>query len=145
FAKASILEPENEDYRSSLEEAARDQAPHVETEFLRRTVQGEEGEDLVRIIGEQVLGHALKLHFEADQDAAFIAHVLSPSGTIAPFRGVARRGEASVQYEMENGLRIEGDLYASDAGPGVGTALLRPDAQGSTAIRLELGRSYWEF
>jgi Tfp pilus assembly protein PilF len=145
FAQAASLEPDNEDYRNSLEEAQRNDAPNIETEFLRRTVQGEEGEYLVRIIGEQVLGHALKLHFAVDQDAASIAGVRSASGTIAPFRGVVRRGEATLQYETENGLRIEGSLYGSDTGPGVGAAVVRPDTQGSSAIRVELGRPYWEF
>ncbi len=145
FAQAAGLEPDNEDYRNSLQETERNEAPNIETEFLRRTVQGEEGEDLVRIVGEQVLGHALKLHFAADQDAASIVGIRSTSGAIAPFRGVARRGEATLQYETENGLRIEGSLYASDAGPGVGAAVVRPDAQGSSAIQVELGRPYWEF
>jgi hypothetical protein len=58
---------------------------------------------------------------------------------------VLRQGEATVQYETESGLRVEGAAYASDAGPGAGAAVTIPGAQGTSTVRLDLNRPFWEF
>jgi cellulose synthase operon protein C len=143
--RAAALEPENEDVQRALEDLDRDEAPQANTEFIHRTIQGAQTEDLLRIVGEEVIGSALRLHFDVDQDVVSIKSVQSPSGVVAPYAGVLRRGEASIQYETESGLRVEGDLYASDAGPGAGAAVVRPDTEGASTIRLDLNRPYWEF
>jgi hypothetical protein len=145
LVQAAGLEPFNEDFRNALVDLEHEQEPQAETTFTRRTIQGEQGEDLIRIVGNQVLGGAFHLHVEYDQDAASVNSVTSPNGVAGPFHGVLRRGEATVQYETESGLRVEGAAYASDAGPGAGTAVTIPDAKGTSAVRLDLNRPYWEF
>ncbi|HEY6340544.1 MAG TPA: hypothetical protein VIY49_03555 [Bryobacteraceae bacterium] len=145
LVQAAGLEPSNEDFRNALVDLEREQEPQTETTFTRRTIQGEQGESLIRITANQVLGGAFHLHEEYDQDAASVNSVTSPNGVAAPFRGVLRRGEAAVQYETESGLRVEGAAYASDAGPGAGGAVMIPDARGTSTVRLDLNRPYWEF
>jgi cellulose synthase operon protein C len=145
LVQAAGLEPSNEDFRHALMDLEQQQEPQSETTFTRRTIQGGQGEDLIRIAANQVLGGAFHLHVEYDQDAASVNSVTSANGVAGPFRGVLRRGEATVQYETESGLRVEGAAYASDAGPGAGTAVTIPDARGTSIVRLDLNRPYWEF
>jgi len=142
--RAASLEPENEDFERAIRDLDREQASRVQTEAMRRSIQGAQSEDLVRVIEEQKLG-AFRLHLGADQDLASVRSVRSATGVVAPFEGVLRRGEASLQYEWEDGTRLEGTLYGSDAGPGAGAALVHPDARGSSALRIDLRRPFWEF
>jgi cellulose synthase operon protein C len=145
LVQAAALEPLNEDFGNALQDLEQEQAPLADTGFTRRTIQGQQSEDLIRIIGNQVLGGAFHLHLEYGQDAASVNSVTVENRVAGPFRGVLHQGEASVQYETENGLRVEGDAYASDAGPGAGAAVIVPDSQGTTTVRLDLNRPYWEF
>ncbi len=145
LAQAAALEPLNEDFHKALQDLEQEQAPQADTGVTRRTIQGQQSEDLMRVIGNEVLGGAFHLHLEYDQDAVSVNSVTTPNRVVGPFRGVLHQGEASVQYETENGLRVEGDAYASDAGPGAGAAVAVPDSQGTTTVRLDLNRPYWEF
>jgi tetratricopeptide (TPR) repeat protein len=138
--RAEQLEPENEEIGQALADLDREQA----TEAVRRSIQGAQSEELVRIVGEQVIG-ALRLHIGVDQDVASVSSARSPAGVVAPFHGLSTRGEASVRYDLEDGMRLEGTLYGSNAGPGAGAALVRPDAKGISELRIEFARPYWEF
>ncbi|MBV8903081.1 MAG: hypothetical protein JOZ22_05545, partial [Acidobacteriia bacterium] len=142
---ATRINPENEDFQNALGELNREQAPQIAAGFTHHNIQGAESEDLVRVVGETVLGGAFHLHFGADQDEVSIKSLRSASGTVEAFKGILRRGEASIRYEGNSGLRLEGDLYGSDSGPGIGAAISRPDAHGSGTLRLDLNRPYWEF
>jgi cellulose synthase operon protein C len=142
--RAASLEPENEDFGRAIQDLDREQSPRIETEALSRSIQGAQSEDLMRVVGEQVMG-AFRLHFGVDQDVASVRSVRSPEGKVAPFRGVLRRGEASVQYELEDGMRLEGTVDGGETGPGAGASVVHPDGKGASTLRIELGRPYWEF
>ncbi len=142
--RAEQLEPENEEIGQALTDLDREQAARIQTEVIRRSIQGAQSEDLVRIVGEQVIG-ALRLHIGVDQDVASVSSVRSPAGVVAPFHGLLTHGEASVRYDLENGMHLEGTLYGSNAGPGAGAALVRPDAKGISELRIEFAKPYWEF
>jgi len=142
--RAARLEPENEDVAEAIADLDREQSARIQTEVVHRSIQGAQSEDLVRVVAEQVIG-AFRLHFGVDQDAASVSSVRSPAGVVAPFHGVLTRGEASVRYELEDGMRLEGTVYGSDGGPGAGAALVHPDANGVSELRIEFRRPYWEF
>ena len=113
----------------------REQSARIQTGAMHRSIQGAQSEDLVGVVGEQVMG-AFRLRIGVDRDVAFVPSVRSPAGVVGPFHGVLASGEASVRYEWEDGMRLEGTLYGSKAGPGAGAALARPDANGVSELRM---------
>jgi thioredoxin-like negative regulator of GroEL len=142
--RAAGLEPENEDVERAIEDLEREQSARIRMEAVLRSIQGAQSEDLMHVVGEQMLG-AFRLHVGVDQDVASVRSIHSPDGTIAPFHGALRGGEASVRYELNDGTRLEGTVFGSDAGPGAGATVLRPDSDGVSELRIEFGRPYWEF
>ncbi|MBV9507862.1 MAG: hypothetical protein JO323_22965 [Acidobacteriia bacterium] len=141
--RATILEPEDEDLLREREELDRELSPHETGEFEHRSIQGAQSEDLIRIMGEQMLG-AFRLRFGLDQDIASVQSVRSVTGVLAPFQGVLRRGEAAVQREWEDGTRMEVSMYGGGSMPGGGGAITHPDDRGSTTFRIEYERPYWD-
>jgi Flp pilus assembly protein TadD len=143
--RAERLDPGNEDLAQALAALEREQAPRMVTEATSRGIQGVQSESLIHIEGDQPLSASLRFHYAADQDSATIQSLRLADGSVAGFDGIRRRAEASLEWESENGVSVEGSLYTGGGAPGGGVAVTRPDASGSTTLNIELQRPYWEF
>jgi Tfp pilus assembly protein PilF len=145
FERAESLDPENEDLREARTSLEYEQAPQIRAEAEIRRIQGAQSENRLRIRGDRQITEALRLQFTFDQDWASIRRVRLTGGSIAPFDGVRKHGEASLDREWESGTLLRGSLFAGGATLGAGAAVTRPDARGSTTVQLEFHRPYWEF
>jgi hypothetical protein len=143
--RAERLDPGNEDLAQTRAELEREQAPRVVTEATNRSIQGVQSESLIHVEGDQPVSASLRLHFDADQDWATVSSLRLADGSVAGFDGIRRRAEASLEWESETGVHIVGSLFTGAGAPGAGVAVTRPDASGSTSIKIELQRPYWEF
>jgi Tfp pilus assembly protein PilF len=147
-SRAAAMDPGNEDMADALSamEKARGSQLSGDAEF--RQIQGAQTENIVRLTGQGVISRALRVLFSSEQDYVTIRNLQLANGSQANFNGIERRGEAALEWESENGMRIKGSFFSgsSDGSPvGGGLTMVRPDARGSTSVVLEKGRPDWDF
>lgn len=143
--RAFDLDAGNEDLRESRAAIERERAGAFHSSLEFRNIEGAQSDRLIRVFGERLLSSALRLRFGLEQDHATLRAVRFTEGRTAPFAGVRRRGEAALEWETEGGIRAQGLLFAGNSTVGGGVVLNRPDARGSSAIRLEVNRADWDF
>jgi tetratricopeptide (TPR) repeat protein len=145
FERAVRLDPGNEDLRRDQSELARERAGQFGVEGESREIQSAQSEDVIRTLGNRLLSDAFRLQFAVEQDHVWIRSLRSADGSIAPFDGVRRRGEAGIEWESNGGTRVKGIVFTGNATLGGGVVLSRPDPKGRTTIQLDFERPNWDF
>jgi Tfp pilus assembly protein PilF len=138
-------DPGNEDYQDALAAIEKERAGQLQGESEYRRIQGAQSEEILRLAGQGAVSRNLRVFVSAEQDQVSIRDLQKSDGSRGPFSGVERRGEADLEWELQNGMRIKGSLFSGDSSPGGGVIVVRPDLRGSTTVTVEEGRPDWDF
>lgn len=143
--KATLLDPLDEDILEQRRAAAAWQGPEILGGYTYRRTDAA-FEQLARASGQFPLTPSMRMTLSIENNHMHTREPITrQNGEDRHFRGNKQRGAVVLNKVFENNHDLSGAIYANNSTAGAGVEHGWWDARGSTKLRGEFNRPYWDY